>query len=86
MKLSKIQFMHVMGVVQLSKKNPFEVGTAEYQIFEDGVAYERARLMKVLERYHDMFCGGPLEKHLDCVKTMEIRYLYDFISESKTLK
>jgi len=77
--------MHVMGVVEMNK-NPYEEGTPEYDIFEAGIALERNRLLKVLDKYHHTFCGGPLENHPECTKTMEIRYLFDFMSGTKTLK
>lgn len=63
----------------------YEEGTPEYEAYEAGVAAERARLRKVLEKYHKTFCGGELSEH-DCDKTMQIRYLYDFVVETRSLK
>jgi hypothetical protein len=78
--------MDAMGVVV--SKNKYEKDTAEYQIFEEGVQAERDRLLSVLNKYHRTFCkdGSELSDHLACDKTMQIRYLYEFVAETKTVK
>jgi hypothetical protein len=65
--------------------NPYEEGTSDFLIYEAGVEAERTRLRKVLEKYHKTFCGGDMLDH-DCTKTMEIRYMYDFVVETRSLK
>lgn len=77
-----IQFTDAMGVAQLSK-NKFEEGTPEYEAFEAGVAAERLRLRKILEKYHNTFGSGNVE---DSSTKMEIRYMYDYVNESRSLK
>lgn len=77
-----IRFTDAMVVAM---KNEYEEGTSEYLAFEAGISAERARLQKVLEKYHKTFCGGELSDH-DCDKTMQIRYLYDFVVETRSLK
>lgn len=69
-------------------KRLYEDGTPESVIFEEGVQAERARLLSVMNKYHKTFCksGSELSDHVDCDKTMQIRYLYEFVSESKTVK
>lgn len=66
-------------------KNKYEEGTPEYLAFEEGLEAERVRLLKVLEKYHRTFCTGDLSDH-ECSKTMQIKYLYDYIIESRSLK
>lgn len=66
-------------------KNTYEEGTPEYSAFEQGVEAERARIIKIVEKYHRTFCNGDLTDH-ECDKTMQMRYLYEFVTESKTLK
>lgn len=79
--------MHAMGVVQLARlKRIYEPGTSEDVIFEEGVQAERARLLAVLNKYHTTFCSGELSEHIDCQKTMQIRYLYEFATEARTVK
>tara|TARA_B110000503_G_scaffold62879_1_gene99499 strand:+ start:688 stop:897 length:210 start_codon:yes stop_codon:yes gene_type:complete len=68
------------------KKNNHEEGTLEYEAFNEGVQAERDRLLSVINKYHRTFCSGDLSEHEDCTKTMQIRYLYDFATETKTLK
>jgi hypothetical protein len=65
--------------------NAYEEGTPEHLAFEAGVEDERIRLRKVLEKYHKTFCSGDLSDHA-CDKTMQIRYLYDFVVETRSLK
>ena len=69
-------------------KRIYEDGTPEDLIFEEGVQAERDRLLAVLNKYHRTFCkeGSELAEHMDCVKTMQIRYLYEFVAETKTVK
>lgn len=64
----------------------YEEGSEAEAIFQEGAESERTRLMKVLNTYHKRFCEGLIEDHADCKKTMEIRYLYEFINETRTLK
>ncbi len=64
-------------------KNPYEEGTQEFDIFEAGVAAERDRLVKILERYHNTFGEGDLK---NSSTKMEIRYMYQFATEAKTVK
>ena len=76
--------MHVMGVVQLSSsKNPYDVGTPEYEIFENGIKAERLRLRKILEKYHTTFGSGEIT---ESDMKMEIRYMYDYVNETRSLK
>jgi hypothetical protein len=65
--------------------NPYEEGTSDFLAYEAGIEAERARLRKVLEKYHKTFCSGDLSDHA-CDKTMQIRYLYDFVVETRSLK
>jgi len=67
-------------------KNSYEKGSAEYSAFEQGATAERTRLLKVINKYHTTFCIGELSEHEECEKTMQIRYLYEFATESRTLK
>jgi hypothetical protein len=69
-------------------KRLYEDGTPEDVLFEEGVQAERDRLLAVLNKYHRTFCknGSELSEHLDCDKTMQIRYLYEFVAEVKTVK
>ena len=74
-----------MDVMVAVAKNIYEEGTPEYKAFEAGIQAERARVIKIVEKYHRTFCNGDLTDH-ECDKTMQIRYLYQFVTESKTLK
>lgn len=65
--------------------NPYEEGSPEGIAYEAGLESERTRLRKVLDKYHKTFCGGDILDH-DCTKTMEIRYMYDFVVEARSLK
>jgi hypothetical protein len=67
-------------------KNTYKEGSAEHTAFEQGSLAERTRLLKVINKYHTTFCQGELSEHDDCTKTMQIRYLYEFATESRTLK
>lgn len=67
-------------------KRIYEPDTPEDALFEEGVQAERARLLSVMNKYHNTFCDGDLADHEDCQKTMQIRYLYDFVAETKTVK
>lgn len=73
-------------VVVARLKRIYEPGTSEDAIFEEGVQAERARLLAVLNKYHTTFCSGELAEHVDCQKTMQIRYLYEFATEARTVK
>ncbi len=64
-------------------KNTFEEGTPEFDAFEAGVAAERERLVKILERYHNTFGEGDLK---DSTTKMEIKYMYQFATEARSLK
>ena len=66
--------------------NKYEEGSPEDLAYNEGVDSERARLLKVLNKYHSTFCSGELSDHMNCDKTMQIRYLYEFIAESRKLK
>lgn len=72
--------MGAMGVVM---KNKFTEGTPEFEAFEAGIEAERTRLRKILEKYHKTFGSGSME---ESTTKMEIRYIYEFISEIRTLK
>lgn len=72
-----------MGVAVMSNK--YEEGSPEAIAFEEGAEVERNRLRKVLDKYHKTFCGGDILDH-ECTKTMEIRYMYDFVVEARSLK
>lgn len=74
-----------MDVMVAVASNMYEEGTPEYSAFEGGVEAERTRLIKIVEKYHRTFCNGDITDH-DCDKTMQLRYLYEFVTESKTLK
>lgn len=65
--------------------NPYEEGSPEAAAYETGLEAERTRLRKVLDKYHKTFCGGDILDH-DCTKTMEIRYMYEFVTEARSLK
>ncbi len=69
-------------------KRIYEPDTPEDAFFEEGVQAERARLLAVLNKYHRTFCKNEneLADHMDCDKTMQIRYLYEFVAETKTVK
>lgn len=64
-------------------KNIYEEGTPEYEAFEAGVAAERVRLNKVLEVYHKRFGTGELK---ESETAMQIKYMYDYVNESRSLK
>lgn len=64
-------------------KNTYEEGTPEYEAFEAGVEAERTRLKKVLEKYHQTFGQGDITQSN---AKMEIRYLYDYVLETRSLK
>jgi len=72
--------------MDVAMKNNYEEGSAEHTAFEEGIQAERDRLLKVLNKYHTTFCEGELSEHEDCQKTMQIRYLYEFAAEKRTLK
>lgn len=69
-------------------KRIYEADTPEDVIFEEGVQAERDRLLAVLNKYHRTFCkdGSELADHMGCDKTMQLRYLYEFVAEVKTVK
>lgn len=73
--------MGAMGVVV--SKNIYEQGTPEYDAFEAGVEAERIRLNKVLAVYHKRFGSGELK---ESETAMQIKYMYDYVNESRTLK
>ena len=75
-----------MGVMGVARMSSYEEGSPEQLAYLAGIERERIRLTKVLNTYHKRFCEGLIEDHPECKKTMEIRYLYEFIEESKTLK
>lgn len=59
-------------------------GTPEEMIaFEKGVAAERERFLKILKKFHENFGSGPIE---DSNAAMEIRYMYNFIMDTRPLK
>ena len=64
-------------------KNPYDEGTNEHDLFAEGVAAERDRLIKVLSDYHNAFSGGDM---MESEMKMEIRYLYEFLIGAKTVK
>jgi hypothetical protein len=64
-------------------KNKYDEGTSEYDAFEAGVAAERARFLKILEKYHQTFGSGDIA---ESTTKMEIRYVYEFAAEKRTLK
>lgn len=64
-------------------KNPYEEGTSEYEVFEAGIQAERLRLRKILEKYHTTFGSGNIT---ESSTKMEIRYMYDYVNESRSLK
>lgn len=64
-------------------KNTYEEGTPEYEAFEAGVSAERERMMKVLKVYHQRFGKGEIA---ESESTMQIRYVYEFVNESRKLK
>lgn len=64
-------------------KNMYEEGTPEYEAFNAGVESERIRLKKVLEKYHQTFGKGDITQS---DAKMEIRYLYDYVAETRSLK
>jgi hypothetical protein len=64
-------------------KNAFAEGTPEYEAFEAGVQAERLRLRKILEKYHTTFGTGDIQTS---ATKMEIRYIYDYINEARSLK
>lgn len=69
-----------MGAVM---KNKYEEGTPEHEAFLAGVDAERLRLRKVLEKYHQTFGKGTIT---ESDAKMEIRYLYDYVLETRPLK
>jgi hypothetical protein len=64
-------------------KNVFAEGTPEYEAFEAGIQAERLRLRKILEKYHTTFGSGDINQSST---KMEIRYMYDYVNESRSLK
>ena len=73
--------MGATGVVMA--KNKYEEGTPEYEAYELGVREEQDRMLKVLKVYHQRFGEGDLK---DSTETMQIKYLYDYIMETRSLK
>ena len=64
-------------------KNKYEEGTPEYKAFEEGVEAERTRLVKILTKYHQTFGSGDIT---ESETTMQIKNLYEFATEARTLK
>lgn len=64
-------------------KNTYEEGTPEYEAFNAGAESERIRLKKVLEKYHQTFGKGDITQS---DSQMQIRYLYDYVAETRSLK
>lgn len=64
-------------------KNKYEKDTPEYDAYELGVNDEQERMLKVLKVYHQRFGEGDLK---DSAETMQIKYLYDYIMETRSLK
>lgn len=61
----------------------YEEGSEAEAIYQEGVQDERLRLRKVLEKYHQTFGQGDIK---ESSAKMEIRYLYDYVMESRSLK
>ena len=64
-------------------KNIYEEGTPEFEAFEAGVEAERTRLNKVLAVYHKRFGQGEIN---ESETAMQIRYMYEYVNESRSLK
>jgi hypothetical protein len=63
-------------------KNPYTEGEPNYEVFMEGVAAERERLMKLLKLYHSRFGEGPIE---ESNTNMQMRYMYEFVSGKEAL-
>jgi len=72
-----------MGAMDVAMKNKYDEGTPEHEAFLEGVDAERLRLRKVLEKYHQTFGQGEISQS---TAKMEIRYLYDYVLETRPLK
>lgn len=61
----------------------FEGTPEEMAAFEKGVATERERFLKILKKFHENFGSGDIA---ESTTMMEIRYMYNFIMETRPLK
>lgn len=61
----------------------FEGTPEEMAAYEKGVADERERFLKILKKFHQNFGAGDIAQS---TTTMEIRYMYEFIMNSRPLK
>lgn len=60
-------------------------GTPEENIaYEKGIADERERMLKILKKYHSTFGAG--EDVSESTTVMQVKYMYNFIIESRPLK
>lgn len=58
------------------------IGTPEeVAAYNQGVADERDRFLKILKKYHDTFGSGDLE-HSDTM--MQVQYMYNFVVEKRS--
>lgn len=60
-------------------------GTPEEEAaYEQGVADERERMLKVLAKYHSTFGGD--EEISNSTTKMDVKYMYNFIVETRSVK
>jgi hypothetical protein len=63
-------------------KKKFEGTPEEVAAYEQGIADERERLLKILTKYHENFGSGDLE---NSDTMMQVKYVYNFIIEARSV-
>ena len=60
-------------------------GTPEEEAaYQQGVSDERERMLKILKKYHETFGGD--EELSDSTTKMDVKYMYNFIMETRSVK
>ena len=62
----------------------FEGTPEEMAAYEKGLSDERERMLKILKKYHATFGTG--EDISESTTIMQVKYMYNFIIESRPLK
>ena len=81
MTLLLTEFMDVMGVVLVNSYTE-----AEELAFAAGIEHERNRLIKIFDLYHKTFCEGSMADHPECEKSMNIKYIHQYLTEKSSLR
>lgn len=61
----------------------FEGTPEEMAAFEKGIAFERERFIKIIKKFHENFGSGDIA---ESNTMMEIKYMYNFVMDSRPLK